>query len=315
LYGVVCRLISHSLGSTTLLIRRGAEVFKASRSARICTVLVLAAIVSCESRHEPPAEPSSIDLYPAISPDGEWVVYTRYGPALQPGFYRTRIGSAGAELLIADWVEADWNPDGRTLVLAMGQQIYRYDLATAELAPLTTVGLNLAPAWSPDGRTIAFATNAGDGTHPPDLWLMQGDASAPRRVPLPGPPRDELSHVDWAPSGDRLVGPSFRGLFITDTLGRDTLYLRTASTFQADPAWSPTGEWIAYSTADQTYGDIWLVRPDGTQNHRLIPRAGQPAWFPDGQRLAVVRPGPEAQTIWAVDLDGQLLQELTSSAE
>ena len=186
---------------------------------------------------------------------------------------------------------------------------------TAELAPLTTVGLNVAPAWSPDGRTIAFASNGGDGTHPPDLWLMQADGSAQRRVPLPGPPRNELSYVDWAPSGGRLVGPSPHGLFITDTLGRDTVYLPTASTFQADPAWSPTGEWIAYSTADGTYGDIWLVRPDGTDNHRLVRQAAHPAWFPDGARLAVVRPGPEAQTVWAVDLDGQLIQELTSPAE
>lgn len=275
--------------------------------------LLLALLAGCQGGYGPPRELTSIDLHPAVSPDGQWLVYTRYGADLPAGFYRQRIGESGAELLLGDWAEADWHPDGRTLVLGVGQAIYRYDLATRALTPLAASGHDIAPAWSPDGRTIAFASNGGDGSHPPDLWLMQADGGATRRVPLPGP-RDELSYVDWAPSGDRLVGPSARGLFITDTLGRDTVYLPTRSTFQADPAWSPTGEWIAYSTAGAEYGDIWLVRPDGTDNHRLIRQAAHPAWFPDGERLAVVRPGELAQTICAVDLQGRLVQELTSPA-
>jgi TolB protein len=140
---------------------------------------------------------------------------------------------------------------------------------------------------------------------------MRPDGTVPRRVPLPEAPRDEMSNMDWAPDGARLVSPSSQGLFLTDTLGRDTLYLATEGDFEADPAWSPAGDWIAY----QAGGDVWLIHPDGSDNHRLIRQAAFPAWFPDGKRLAVARPGENAQTIWAVDLDGNVVQELTRAPE
>ena len=63
------------------------------------------------------------------------------------------------------------------------------------------------------------------------------------------------------------------------------------------------------------YGDVWLIRPDGRDKHRLISKAAYPAWFPDGKTLAVARPGETTQTIWAVDLEGNVLRELTRGAE
>jgi hypothetical protein len=65
------------------------------------------------------------------------------------------------------------------------------------------------------------------------------------------------------------------------------------------PHWSPDGAWIAYTTCCDPSGyNVWLIRPDGTQDHPVIPTgvAGYPGWnivwfangsqwSPDAQRL------------------------------
>lgn len=63
------------------------------------------------------------------------------------------------------------------------------------------------------------------------------------------------------------------------------------------PAFSPDGEWIAFSRAtprseDRLKAAIHLVRPDGTGLRRVTSSDaldGQPSWSPDGRRLAFTR--------------------------
>jgi hypothetical protein len=65
--------------------------------------------------------------------------------------------------------------------------------------------------------------------------------------------------------------------------------------------WSPDGKWIAYlSCCDPSGNNIWLIHPDGTQDHPVVPTtlAGYPGWTlrwlgssvgwsPDATRLGV----------------------------
>jgi Tol biopolymer transport system component len=73
-----------------------------------------------------------------------------------------------------------------------------------------------------------------------------------------------------------------------------------ADLMRGEPAWSPDGAWIAFTssrgTAGPGRGSIWIMRVDGSEKRQLTfhPENGfdlSPSWSPDGQRIAFQRGG------------------------
>ena len=75
--------------------------------------------------------------------------------------------------------------------------------------------------------------------------------------------------------------------------------------------------WIAYQWVIPGGGEgIFLVRPDGTGLHQLVPEldGGQwhPDWSPDGSRIAFIQVDPDdTRGLWVVDADGTDAHQLT----
>lgn len=68
----------------------------------------------------------------------------------------------------------------------------------------------------------------------------------------------------------------------------DARALTTRGIRQTNPRFSPDGAWIAYASSSLTrYPEIRLVRPDGSDDHRLVDRNGGSglSWTPDGKTL------------------------------
>ncbi|HVO74079.1 MAG TPA: hypothetical protein VMT35_08655 [Ignavibacteriaceae bacterium] len=81
------------------------------------------------------------------------------------------------------------------------------------------------------------------------------------------------------------------------------------------PDWSPTGEWIAYEHEAVDFNNdtsgIYIIRPDGTNKHLIIPGGYHPSWAPDGRKIAFSATTFDGQ-IWIFNLTSSAYRKLTS---
>ena len=78
----------------------------------------------------------------------------------------------------------------------------------------------------------------------------------------------------------------------------------------ADPTHPFAGEasWLAYQTNRAGGEGVWLIHPDGSQDHQVATDApGQeqllPDWFPDGTRIAFTTRGGKTEPLYEYDLN------------
>ena len=175
------------------------------------------------------------------------------------------------------------------------------------------------PTWSPDGTKIAFSgirRRDGDLWPDADIFVMNADGTHIRR--FAGTPKDD-GHPDWSPDGSRIVfhgrRSNGRNVWARLPLGQiwvASVHDRTRTRLEhgggsygeIDPAWSPDGRWIAYSSVDAMINGkllssaLWLMRPNGTHKRRVVKSVGtfnvieNPSWSPDGRSIVFEENGP-----------------------
>jgi hypothetical protein len=85
-----------------------------------------------------------------------------------------------------------------------------------------------------------------------------------------------------------------------------------------DPAWSPTGEWIAFVSTESGNDEIYIARPDGSEIRRVTSNTWEwdkhPSWSPDGQQLVFWSNRESGRSqIWIMNWDGSNPRNLTNS--
>lgn len=135
-----------------------------------------------------------------------------------------------------------------------------------------------------------------------------------RRQPVPGGPSVELarggSSPAWSADGARVYFTDPNADFSSSDIavvpregGAATPIVATRAV-ERDPAPSPDGRHLAYArgATHTTPGELWLANADGTEQRRLVARAGVTSadWSPDGSRLVYAANG----TLWTVSVDG-----------
>jgi TolB protein len=83
-----------------------------------------------------------------------------------------------------------------------------------------------------------------------------------------------------------------------------------------DPAWSPDGAWIAFVTQENESDDIWLVRPDSTEQKALMRNDWEwdkhPTWSPDSSRIAFFSNREGTKGIYVMDVNGQAVRNISN---
>jgi Tol biopolymer transport system component len=225
------------------------------------------------------------------SPDGTKIVYDSESPSGSGdyGIWVVNADGSNPTKLIDDGSVPAWSPDGNEIAFARadpgtfvpagnnavgtGFSIYVMDADGTNVHRLTSaVHEDFAPAWSPDGTHIAFL-RSGEG-----VFVMNADGTGQRQ--LTGPEIEVFGAPDWSPDGATLViavngtkGGAPGGIMLVpaDGSGGPTMVPGTEATYPnyvSNPAWSPDGEWIAYTPGGRA-GGIVIAHPDGSDPRTL----------------------------------------------
>jgi Tol biopolymer transport system component len=186
------------------------------------------------------------------------------------------------------------------------------------------------PSWSPDGTRIAFVHRPPSGHS--EIWVMDVSGTATPVNLTADLGRTNQSSPAWSP---RLADGSSRIAFVHTEAGVQRIWTmqpdgtdkrQITSGDDAEPAWSPDGQTIAYQKSGAaTFGDIYLVGAAGGSERALVGAflAGpqwSPAWSPDGRMIAFASQhetygsGSGVNQIYTVWADGSRLVRRTSGA-
>ncbi|HVH57190.1 MAG TPA: protein kinase [Vicinamibacterales bacterium] len=243
--------------------------------------------------------------YPRWSPDHQWIAY-QAGDGFRWDVYVIAAGGGTKPVLLTDdnrfVAGVAWLPDSSGIVFASSRgstQAYSPPLALWEVPvkgrrpprQLTPAEVSYEqPDVHASGVISVARLRMGS-----DIWRYAFDRGEDlQREQQVTRQTLQVLTPTAAPDGDRIA-------YLSDSGGHSNVWLMSAKgpprqiTFEDDPAvaigipnWSPDGEWIAFvstkGNARFMFG-LWLVRPDGSELHQLVPHGLGMAWSPDGREI------------------------------
>jgi dipeptidyl aminopeptidase/acylaminoacyl peptidase len=263
---------------------------------------------------------------PQPSPDGTRVAFVVTTAEEEEDGYRSRIwivatdGDAEPTPLTAGTkkdTSPRWSPDGTRLAFVSNRadetsHLWLLDLRGGEARQLTE-GKEPAsdPVWSPDGTRIAYVAHIG-GEQPPEKGADDTTKRAwENRVRT-------ITRRKYKHDGDGFWDGGYDHLFAIPAEGGERRQLTDGAWDDGQPAWSPDGSRIAFTSyreEDRDHvarSDLWTIPAEGGDACKLTESNGEsssPAFSPDGQTIAFFghtegNKWSATTRLWTVPADG-----------
>jgi Tol biopolymer transport system component len=244
---------------------------------------------------------------PSFDPTGDRIVATRAGTG---GLVLVETGADRSSTLFEQEgkgaMAAQWSAKGDAIIFGLGA-FFEGRSQGAQVAVIKPDGSgfrqvtsgannNGFPSLSPDGTRFVYRTSGPEGQ---GLRIKSFEDSSVATLTT-----GYDNFPVWSPRGDLIVFVrKYEGdyeIFSIRPDGKDLRRLTRSPGNEGHLAWSPDGEWILFSSSrmgfkdealytdsPQPYGEIFVMRYDGTQVQQLTDNQWEeatPAWRPAGAR-------------------------------
>jgi Tol biopolymer transport system component len=178
-------------------------------------------------------------------------------------------------------------------------------------------GMNMKPAFSPDGQYVVYFSDLKglDG-----IYLMNAVTGRVEKRLISGMMSTRFESIRSMNSNPTYSNDGTRIAFVAKSHGSDRLFVMRVPggkildeisiplDFIHSPAWSPSGDTIAFVGVVKGQTDLYLYDLAGAKLTRLTDDADDedtPSWFPDGKRIVYARSAANAlQPVFAPDSAG-----------
>ena len=230
---------------------------------------------------------ASISILPRFAPDRKGIAYTTYKDG-NPDLFLLDLEHGKDTAVSRDQglnVAGGFSPDGTELLMTLSRQkspnLYLKDFKDGSVTQLTQhFGADSSPTFSPDSQQVAFVS---DRSGNPQIYVLDMTTRRAKRL-------TSLNWCDspsWSPTGEWIAfaGRAHRedklDIYLVDVTGSQIRQLTHGEGANENPAWSPDGRFLVFSTSRNKRRELYVMDADGSAPHKLADVPGDsvtPDW-------------------------------------